>query len=126
MTEPYMMYYGCWDDTGHYYYDEHGMSMSRREMDRLMKMPWGIYEVDGGMQPRNNQVEGEAVLVCKEDWTVLTFWDRTIDHRPGSLSAYVAKGTFTFDQMVAMAKARFSVRWNRMKFEVKPLLDTGK
>jgi hypothetical protein len=120
MAEPFMLYYGCWDDSGHYYYDEHGMSMTRRAAALATKMPWGIYDIDGAMQPRHHHREGEALLACKGGWSVLTFWDRSIDTRPGSLSAYFAEGTFTFDEMVELAKTRFAVRWNKMKFQVKP------
>jgi len=43
-----------------------------------------------------------------------------VDERGACNSNYFAEGTFTFEQMVEMAKTRFAHRWNKMKFEVTP------
>ncbi len=62
--------------------------------------------------------EGEAVLHHKDGWTALSLWDSTIDTRPGCSSTYIAKGVFTFEEMVTLAKERFTERWNKMRVTV--------
>jgi len=126
---PKMYYFGPWDIPGHYLFKENGCS-THREEDLL---PWA-HQIDGCLQPgcrknpRNNQwthervadeVEGEALLHHKDGWTALSFWDRSVDTRFGCNSTYFAEGTFTFDEMVEMAKTRFSERWAKMNFKVR-------
>lgn len=127
-----MFYFGPWDSPGHYVCDENGYSVAR-EVERIL--PWGHREEnqhhldcclqpgcykdrDGSIEHLGPQIEGQAVLHHLNGWTAIGFWDRTIDTRPNSNSAYMAEGTFTFDEMVEMAKTRFAERWNKMRFKV--------
>ena len=126
-----MFYFGPWDSPGHYLFDESGRTVYG-ERERLL--PWGHcgqeIGIDGVLQPgcfKNNrdrwshrgaEEQGEAVLHHKDGWTALSFWDRSVDKRGACNSTYFAQGTFSFDDMVAMAKERFAVRWNRMNFPV--------
>lgn len=127
--KPLMFYFGPWDGAGHYLTDERGRHVRDDERDTL---PWNEWrgEVDGKLQPHGescngrpycgcDQPEGVALLHHKNGWTALSFWDRSVDKRGGCNSTYFAKGTFTFDQMVEMAKTRFAYRWNKMNFDVK-------
>lgn len=94
-------------------------------------IPWQDFEIDGVLQPgcpdpqdrlrrrTRPMVEGEALLHQKCGWTALSFWDSSVDTRPGCSSTYLAEGIFTFDQMVEKAKAKFGERWNRMRFEIR-------
>lgn len=124
MSKPRMFYFGPWDQAGHH------MRSANRPTDRSMDLeelraesnftrtnPWG-YEVDGDLCPKNTG-QGLAMVHHKDGWTALSFWDYTVDHRPGSHSTYLTEGTFTFEEMVAMAKERFAYRWNKIKFEVR-------
>src|ERR1700756_3383092 len=124
-----MFYFGPWDTAGHFLNSEGGRWVPERERGTF---PWnensssngidcqlqpGCHLVDGRWR-HGKEIEGEALLHHRSGWTALSFWDRTIDTRGGCNSTYFAEGTFTFDEMVAMAKERFAERWNRMKFEV--------
>jgi hypothetical protein len=75
------------------------------------------------MRRPEQEIEGEALVHHKDGWTALAFWDRTVDKRGACCSVYLAEGIFTFEQMVEMAKERFSHRWNKMNFEVKACID---
>ena len=126
-----MFYFGPWDRAGHYLHDERGMTVYG---DKRGTLPWGD-ETDGGLQPHFDDCrkkvtysrsycdcprgpEGVALLHHKNGWTALSFWDRSVDTRGACNSTYFAEGTFTFEEMVAMAKERFAYRWNKMPFEV--------
>lgn len=121
-----MYYFGPWDRAGHFLNDEHGMHVP---YDERAKVPWGD-EADGGLQPHHpdckkhaycgcgSGLEGVALIHHKNGWTALSFWDRSVDTRGACNSTYFAEGTFTFEEMVALAKERFRYRWAKMKFEV--------
>lgn len=123
-----MFYFGPWSEAGHYLTHEGGQSVRRDERDTL---PWNEWkgEVDGKLQPHSKdcnsrpycgctQTEGIALLHYKDGWSALSFWDRSVDNRGGCNSTYFAKGIFTFEQMVEMARTRFAYRWNKMNFQV--------
>jgi hypothetical protein len=128
MNDPVMFYFGPWDRAGHYLFDERGASVRQRPAD----FPWdedsATNGIDCQLQPgcsrrdgdnrHGEEIQGRALLHHKNGWTAISFWDRSVDTRGGCNSTYFAKGTFTFDQMVEMAKRRFAERWSRMKFEV--------
>lgn len=123
-----MLYFGPLKESGHFMFYEGGQSVPWSETKTIC--PWRD-EIDGGLQPgrpdpgdrlqrrTRSRVEGEAALHHKDGWTALAFWDCTVDTRPGSSSTYLTEGTLTFEEIVAMAKVRFSERWNKMQFEVK-------
>lgn len=138
--EPIMLYFGPWDSPGHYLFWENGRSELPARVggkQRPDEFPWNemssIHGIDCELQPgcyrkdgrwkHGDEVEGHAALHHKVGWTALALWDRSVDRRGQSNSTYFAKGDFTFEQMVDMAKARFAHRWNKMKFEV--VLDEG-
>lgn len=127
VNEPFMVYFGPWERSGHFMFDERGLEVPYREGETLTAWPYN--EIDGTLQPgrvlwRDHWIqqgpmrEGDAVVHHKDGWTALAIWDSSVDKRPGCSSTYIAKGTFTFEQMVEMAKARFSERWNKMRFQV--------
>jgi hypothetical protein len=126
-----MFYFGPWDESGHFFFTEQGRCIWE---DDIPGFPFGHYgkkvPVDGRLQPgcpdpddrlkrrTRPEVEGEALLHHIKGWTALCFWDRSVDKRGACNSNYFAEGTFTFEQMCAMAKERFAFRWNKMRFTV--------
>lgn len=132
MTTVY--YYGPLDAPGHQFFDESGSKVYSNDKKGL---PWKEWDIDGKLQPgcsphprdgrwehAGPEIEGEALLHHKDGWTAISFWDRSVDPRGACNSTYIAEGTFTFEQMVELAKTRFAARWSKMKFEVR--LSDGK
>jgi len=118
-------FFGCWGRTGHYLYQPGGTSLIITALD----MPWG-YEIDGGLCPGKRrgpkayqlpetQIEGQASLTKKDGWTALSFWDRSMDHRMNCNSNFIAKGYFSFDEIMMLAKQYFPEIMGRFKFEIK-------
>ena len=127
MNAPMMLYFGPWDQAGHHFHGRHGGYVSH---ENCLRCPWQPHQIDCGLQAgcvvdhrghltTGKEIEGDALLHHKDGWTALSFWDRTIDTRGRCNSTYLAEGTFTFNEMVALAKENFSRRWNHMKFEVR-------
>ena len=123
---PEMYYFGPWNEAGHSLFTEHGSSAYKQEES----LPWKVWEIDGKLQPHREGCqkrsycgcgslpEGKALIHHKDGWTAISFWDRSVDERSACNSTYFAKGTFSFEEMVTMAKERFAFRWNKMQFEV--------
>jgi hypothetical protein len=116
-------YFGCIDQSGHYMNSSTGRQISYRDVG-----PW-TKDIDSGLCPgdrsrhspdvsRAQQIEGHAALHHKDGWSALSFWDRSVDTRYGCNSNFLAEGTFSFTDMVALAKAKFPNVWNRFKFSV--------
>lgn len=127
MPSPKMFYFGPLKESGHFLFGDNGWALDHDERE---KSPWQAHEIDGILQPgcfidrwggwrhEGPQTEGEALVHHKNGWTALSFWDRTVDDRHGCNSTFMAEGTFTFEEMVELAKTRFAERWGKMKFPV--------
>ena len=133
--EPIMLYFGPWGACGHSLFREDGQYWRGKPPAGFPWDPWSAKNgIDGQLQPgcfvraglwrSGKQEEGEALLYQRAGWTAISFWDRSVDKRGGCNSTYFAEGTFTFEQMVQMAKTRFSERWGKMRFEVRLLEET--
>jgi hypothetical protein len=106
-------YYGCKkltekEQVGHYLY-EPGL----REAHRDATTPWGMWP-DGTLLGDSRQEQNACVLTQKDGWTALSFWDRTGDTRGNSNSNFFFEGTYTFEQMVELAKEHFPEIMNRV------------
>jgi hypothetical protein len=111
-------YFGCWHGAGHYLHTPGGNTMSERRIPE--DFPIEHRALDACLLPPNQpQTEGLATLCHLNGWTILAFWDRSVDTRPGCNSAFLARGTYTFETMVGIAKDQFFEVWNRFKFDVR-------
>jgi hypothetical protein len=124
---PRAYYFGPWSQAGHHLYGRGGSSAYHAEQ----MIPWS--SIDGELQPHRESCrrdsgycgcgsgpEGEALLHHRNGWTALSFWDRSVDRRGNCNSTYFAEGDFSFNEMVAIAKAQFGERWAKMGFQVVP------
>lgn len=118
MTEH--LYYGC--DLGHAGHFWHP-SAARRTCDphgHPDGCPFG-YDVDGWVQPADpREVEGRCRIETRVNatgpWTCIGWWDRSGDTRPGSCSAFVAKGAHDFAAMLVLLNEAFPWVVLRCKF----------
>lgn len=110
-------YYGCYRDIGHRMLQPRSLVCSQTELEFLHANPWGV-EIDGDLCPPGVQWEGQALIHHKDGWTVLAFWDRSIDSRPNSNSNFLAKGIFDFEQMLALAREHFPEVISRFHFQI--------
>lgn len=119
-------YFGCWGDVGHYLWD--GDQRPPRMLRPAAVLPAALHQLDAPYPPHAElkyvppelQVQGLGRLSHVDGWTVLAFWDRSVDRRPGSHSTFVAEGAHGYDAMVALCRARFPSVWARYTFDVIP------
>ena len=119
MAVNWPLYFGCEskEHIGHFVYDS-----AMRKVDRDHKWLWGL---DGMLPPDWTHKEGIARVHRFRDplnggpLTLVAFWDRSADTRPGSNSVFVLGGTsLTNEEALAQAKAAFPTVWKRFGFEV--------
>jgi len=88
-----ILFFGAYRSAGHYLREPGGrMADARRMPDALQP-----YRLDGTLTPRDGlQRQGRACLHHVAGWTVVAWWDRAVDERMGSNSAFLMRGTHTF------------------------------
>lgn len=113
-------YFGCWQQVGHAFFAPGMLTVSPRDV----AIPWDSYGIDGKLCPPGrgrgaaNQQEGVAALHHKDGWTALAFWDRTVDTRGGSNSAFLLEGEHDYTAALALARETFPEVFARLRFEI--------
>lgn len=114
--ETEVFYFGCNNRPGHFWYRP-GMEYWRGPLSLAAE------KIDGTFAPKSSGDEGRCTLTHLEGWTILAWWDYSVDIRPGSNSAVVAKGTFDFDEMTALLDERFPTVSLRQRIQLSPVHD---
>lgn len=131
MADARAYYFGCGNESGHFWWQpSERPSRSERvaTSGQPAGCPWG-YEVDGRMQPGasvdgrgqrwpRDETQGPCALHRKDGWTLIAWWDRTVDKRSACCSAFAAEGDHDFATMVALLAERFPWVASRMAFEL--------
>lgn len=73
-----------------------------------------------------DETEGRALLTHRNGWTVVAFWDRSVDRRGACNSAFIVKGEMTFEQATRVARHRWPEVWARFTFDVVRVDEHGK
>ncbi len=120
-------YFGCQKYAGHYWWTPSGKQYDVRELVGPNIDP----RIDGGFCPNTSEdrtkpwqrtgpeVEGEAKLHQVDGWTILSFWDRSVDTRSACNSNFVVRGEHTFEEVLEAARRDFPQVLERLKFEIK-------
>lgn len=105
-------YHGCIGGAGHYLWDA-----GPHKCWSGGGLPFRASILDAGLlDPQREQAEGVVRRVVIAGWTVLAFWDRSIDSRPGSNSAFVVEGEHSTADALQVAKQNFPAVFERFRF----------
>lgn len=112
-------YFGCNKQAGHYFYTP-GMDGVRERVPANLPQLWQI-KYDGGLLPQQSkQIEGATSIHHLNGWTMIGFWDRSVDNRGNSNSAFFFDAEdLEFGTALALAKHLFPEVFARFNFEVK-------
>jgi hypothetical protein len=97
-------FFGCWDRPGHYLWKPDGSRPRYEEKET----PFG-YTLDGGLLQNQKYWQNKLSVVhtIADGWTVISWWDNSVDERPGSNANFVAKGEYSRLEMVEFARLYF-------------------
>jgi len=102
---------------GHVLYSGNRVIHSNSDLPNDFPVDFRI--LDGGLLPPNlPQTQGRTELIHLQEWTIITFWDRTADTRGKSNSAFVIRGHLDFTEAIKVTKEHYPQIWERFKFEV--------
>lgn len=107
------LYFGCVDRLGHHLWTRGEERVSLLGWPKLNK------QIDGGDCPKATPIEGVATLTHEEPWTILSFWDRSVDSRGGSHSTFLIPGRHNFETALAMARESFPRIFFRFRFSIR-------
>src|SRR4051812_43443145 len=122
VTPPRVYYFGCGEGYGHFWFlprgeRTRGWQSSSAVADAMRTV---FPRIDGIFTPNDcPEVEGEAKLTYVNGWTVLAWWDRSVDHRGKANSALVCHLPRDFDQMVALLAILFPEVSRRQRVPIK-------
>lgn len=109
-------YFGTKDRAGHYLFLGQQHFNHKYLPDDFPLNPNGL---DGRLlPPMLPQEQGRAEIIYFIGWTIIAFWDRSVDSREGSNSAFIMRGNRTFNEALKIAKESYPHIWERFNFKV--------
>jgi hypothetical protein len=100
-------YFGCKNNkVGHYLHNETLRAIHSNIFPK--DFPTDVGVLDGGLLPlKQPEIEGRASIVHINGWTIMSFWDKSVDKRGKSNCAFLFRGHYTFNEVCEMARERF-------------------
>lgn len=111
MSPPEIYFFGCRQYAGHFLWTPKMERLGRISTLKICEALGGgvAYDLDAGFAPKDpKQIEGRAAVHnLKSGWTVVAWWDRSVDNRFGSNSALIMRGTHTLSEVLLAAADQF-------------------
>jgi hypothetical protein len=122
VTAPRIYYFGCGTRAGHGWFKPAASMQISAAVADAMRTVFPDIDCNYAPDDTKDQVEGEAKLSHLRGWTVLAWWDRSVDTRRNANSALVIDADRDFDQMVDLLEIHFpQVLWRqRVPFKLVP------
>lgn len=110
------LYFGCLYRPGHYVFRLKDGGLDSLGYDRNYR--W-IVALDGILPPpQAHQVEGQATLSYVQGYSIIAFWDHSVDTRSNSNSVFLIPGKLEFDEVLGEARRMFPMIFERFEFEI--------
>ncbi len=105
------LYFGCHGESGHFLF-ERGMRHAAYELTRQMA------HFDGLLAPHPEQYTPNELQACFArldglGYSAISFWDRTVDDRPGSNSTFFSPGACDPERLFRNSMTAFPEVWKR-------------
>lgn len=103
-----LLYFGCIRDKGHYLWEREGSYTTNYERTGIPGInPSLLKHIDGIFCPGNTREQGRCNECIVPPVRIISWWDYTIDPRPGSNSNLIGYGYQTAEQMFEDARKLF-------------------
>jgi hypothetical protein len=105
-------YFGCLGGAGHFAWEANGKVSRRNQMRDI------IERTDGLFPPLGLEDEG---IICRHivhGFTVIAWWDRSVDARGASNSAFWVQGEHTTEEALEIARQRFPGVFDRLPYDL--------
>lgn len=100
-----LYFFGCWAASGHYLWGPKRSIVSK--VERLV-IPVHHTHLDGAYAPKDPlRTEGRAAVHHVRGWTIVGWWDRSVDGSWDSNSAFVMKGQHPLSVVLLEAGAQY-------------------
>lgn len=125
MSEPTVLYFGCIGVVGHYlHHGERGHIGDQPAHLTLGGKLWPA--IDGKFCPPPSNENGRYLVTKVEDWTIISWWDNSVDSRPGSYSTFLFRNIDGApEELLAAARVKFPSVFARQLREIKPITETN-
>lgn len=123
-----MYYFGCIGQPGHYLWENESRKLWFGDLPEDFPRAWRFKESHGAereyvqesrIAPNAYGEQGLASTQHCEKWTCVSFPDRTIDHRPNCVSAFLERGNLSYVEILRIAQIEFPNVIRRFDFEIK-------
>ena len=114
------LYFGCIERVGHYLWEPPNIS-SHKSKSAVHK--W-LYNKDGAFAPKDTRKQGLACIRYLSDdannkkYTIISFWDNSVDNRGGSNSIFLTEGKYDFDEALTIIKEVCPNIFKRFNFPI--------
>lgn len=116
-------YFGCGDDSGHYLFSP---GLSPRRFGGDYQLDQTLSRFDGKLAPIDSKRYVAAYSVLGGiGWTAISWWDNTVDRRPGSNSIIFRKAYTDPYLLLADAQERFPWVFKRLPQAIEFVADNG-
>lgn len=108
-----LFYLGCINKAGHYLWKDQDTEDSyygNKEIPEHI-----LSKLDTGFCPKDTAVIGFVQRTNIDDWVILSWWDRSVDSRPGSHSTFAAQGFKNMGELQSEMRNKFPVVFSRQK-----------
>lgn len=109
-------FFGCWEQSGHFWRSAPPKNLQYPEIEKRLGPDIHV-RIDTGFCPgvmkgeqykrSRDEVEGEAALHRVNGWTILSWWDRSVDKRGACNSNVVVLGEHNYATMLEVVRAQF-------------------
>ena len=100
-----------------------GMDSTYHGSDWLPASIWS--KIDTRFCPDKSQKNGTYKHTQVDGWSIVAFWDNTIDSRPGSHSTFVVNEVIEATELLDRAREAFPKVFARYAFKVEPIEPKG-
>jgi hypothetical protein len=108
-----LFYFGCLRDVGHYFWE----TENHRKVNEVgTGIPRNLFTaLDGTFCPPPNLAAGLVQSSNVGPWMIISWWDNSIDRRPGSHSTFIGKGFQFTHELFEEAQLKFPSVFARQK-----------